>query len=210
MRSSLLATIGFALAATSQPNGHSFTDDVKSHGVLSLKFLDKLPDWDPEQRLRLQLGFDNALDLAKSAMWELQPPGKDALNKNSKIFKKYFMPGDFEIVLGVFKSLLSDSTLGNDKLREVHFANIDLAAICDNPNEPIQPGTIAMYTTPPQLRKPEKATFIVVCPNAWRMGYPKSIHEVKCEETCADFKAKECWPSARMATIGEVILHELM
>ncbi|KIH87295.1 hypothetical protein SPBR_05079 [Sporothrix brasiliensis 5110] len=214
MRPALFAllALGPVSPASGHPHSSSEATDVVPRSVTSLQYLDKLPDWTAEQRHLLDIGFDEAIDLAKYARWELLPPGKSQVNKNSKIFKKYFRAEDVETVLGVFQSLLSDSTTGSDRLQAIHFGNIDPQAACDavRSGDPVPPGTIALYTTPWTLHAADKASFIFVCPVVWQLGYPRTIHDIQCEATCANAAKKECWPSARMATYGGLILHELI
>ncbi|KAK0611968.1 hypothetical protein B0T14DRAFT_571812 [Immersiella caudata] len=211
----VLAFFAFA-SPTFHVNGHPLIDDIDPYAVDKLKYLDKLPEWKSDVMERLNVGFVDAWELAKFAILELEDRDPDHDPKHPKppslIFKKYFLPNDHDAVLAVFKSIVTPNYRGNDRLKEVYFSNIDPAGECDipSPDGEVKAGSVGMYTTPNTLHEEERPSFIHVCPDIWTLGYPKSIHDIKCEDTCEDLKHNKCWPSARMATVAEVILHELV
>lgn len=87
-----------------------------------------IPAWDPAEMKKLHSASADAITLVSAAVSELtNASNPNHARTNSKLFAKYFAPGDADAVLDVFMSITGEGVSGrSDRLEQVYFSNTDV------------------------------------------------------------------------------------
>jgi len=146
-----------------------------------------IPAWESAEMNKLHSASADAITLVSAAVSELtNASNPNHARTNSKLFAKYFAPGDADVVLDVFMSITGEGVSSrSDRLEQVYFSKTDVHGVCDWREEAL------MYTTPVTFHDAALPSYIVVCPQMWQVG-ALDLGGIKCEETCEDFENKTC------------------
>lgn len=162
-------------------------------------------DWKPFTTINLNLAFKDAMVLANAAYKAID-------NQQKQMIRKYFPDDQIEYVRAVFESLIGshgDVTAGSDRLDHVTWSQCDLndelGQNCGDPLH-VKKGDMLMYTMPVKEMEARYVSRVVVCKNTWTLKFPH-LAGITCQNACDH---ANCYPSWRMATMGEMVLHELV